>query len=112
MSQLSTHILDTSIGKPAEGVRVALGQKTTNSFIRIAEGITNSDGRISDLLPKEKILDIGIYQLIFNTAPYFEKQSIKTFYPKVIIEFEIADASHYHVPLLINPYGYTTYRGS
>lgn len=111
MSQLTTHILDTSLGKPAQGVSVILEQRSYDNK-KIAEGITNVDGRIGDLLPKEKVLDAGIYRLVFDTVSYFKKQNIKTFYPQVIIEFEITDASHYHVPLLLNPFGYSTYRGS
>ena len=79
---------------------------------KIANGITNADGRITDLLSKEIILELGIYRMIFDTASYFKKQNVKTFYPSVTIEFEITDASHYHVPLLLNPFGYSTYRGS
>lgn len=111
MSQITTHILNTSLGKPAQGVSIILEQKKVE-WIKIAEGITNADGRISDLLSKEKVLDAGIYRLVFDTASYFKKQNVKTFYPQVLIEFEITDASHYHVPLLLNPFGYSTYRGS
>lgn len=111
MSQITTHILDTSIGKPAAGISIVL-QQEKNGWNIISNGITNSDGRISDLLLKEKVLDAGIYRLVFDTASYFKKQNIETFYPQVIIEFEIKDASHYHVPLLLNPFGYSTYRGS
>ena len=112
MSQITTHVLDTSIGKPAQGISIQLEQNISGSWKKIAEGITNADGRISDLLPKEKIADSGIYRLIFDTASYFKMQNIKTFYPNVTIEFEITDATHYHVPLLLNPFGYSTYRGS
>lgn len=112
MSQLTTHILDTSIGKPAQGVQIQLEQSAGNSWTFLAKGITNSDGRIGDLLPKEQILSPGVYRLVFDTEAYFKNLNIKTFYPSVCIEFEITDASHYHVPLLLNPYGYSTYRGS
>ena len=111
MSQLTTHILDTSLGKPAQNVSVTLEQNLASSWNKIAQGVTNADGRIS-LLPADKILDIGIYRLTFDTQSYFKKQNIKTFYPSVTIEFEITDATHYHVPLLLNPFGYSTYRGS
>lgn len=111
MSQLTTHILDTSLGKPAQNVSIILEQNQASSWNKIAEGATNEDGRIS-LLPADKILDIGIYRLTFDTQSYFKKQNIKTFYPSVTIEFEITDATHYHVPLLLNPFGYSTYRGS
>jgi len=112
MSQLTTHILDTSIGKPAQNVSVILEQKQATSWNKIAEAVTNTDGRISDLLAVNKILDKGIYRLTFDTQSYFKKQNIKTFYPSVTIEFEITDTTHYHVPLLLNPFGYSTYRGS
>lgn len=112
MSQLTTHILDTSIGKPAQGVLIQLQQNNAGTWLNISNGITNSDGRLSDLLPKNELLAPGIYRLIFDTAAYFKQQNIKTFYPSVSIDFEISDASHYHVPLLLNPYGYSTYRGS
>jgi hydroxyisourate hydrolase len=112
MSQLTTHILDTSLGKPAQNVSVILEQKQASLWNKIAEDVTNLDGRISNLLAADKILDKGIYRLIFDTQSYFKKQNIKTFYPSVTIEFEITDATHYHVPLLLNPFGYSTYRGS
>ena len=108
MSQLTTHILDTSIGKPAEGVNIRL-EKNGNVF---AEGTTNQDGRISDLLLSNQLLEPGDYELVFDVAGYFSRQNKKTFYPKVVIHFTVFDNSHYHVPLLLNPFGYSTYRGS
>ena len=112
MSQLTTHILDTSIGKPAEGVSVILEQHKSGSWKKYAEGISNKDGRISDLLVPGQHLDKGSYRLVFDSSSYFKKLDKKTFYPSITIEFEISDNSHYHVPLLLNPYGYSTYRGS
>ena len=108
MSQITTHILDTSVGKPAEGVSIRLEK---NGKL-IAKGTTNEDGRISDLLQEHISLEIGHYEMVFDTAGYFSKQNIKTFYPKVVIHFSVFDSSHYHVPLLLNPFGYSTYRGS
>lgn len=108
MSQISTHILDTSAGKPAAGVYICL--KKNGKLV--AEGTTNSDGRIGDLLPEGKLLEIGDYEMVFYTGAYFSKQNKKTFYPKVIVHFSIFDSSHYHIPLLLNPFGYSTYRGS
>ena len=108
MSQLTTHILDTSIGQPAEGVKIELIKEGEI----IAEGITNSDGRIADLLPENKLLEIGGYKIVFHVADYFSKQNKRSFYPKIIIHFTVYDDSHYHVPLLLNPFGYSTYRGS
>jgi len=113
MSQLTTHILDTSKGKPASRVKIILEKAgPNNSWTLLSEGLTDADGRVSNLLNKEVILDPGHYKLKFDTASYFSNQNIKCFYPSVEIIFEITDASHYHVPLLLNPFGYSTYRGS
>ncbi|MFZ7115224.1 MAG: hydroxyisourate hydrolase [Bacteroidota bacterium] len=112
MSQLTTHILDTSLGKPAKGIRIHLEQNLSGKWSLISSGVTNEDGRISDLLAKEIKLAFGIYRMIFDVKPYFEKQNIKSFYPSVTVEFEISEDSHYHIPLLLNPFGYSTYRGS
>ena len=112
MSQLTTHILDTSLGKPAEGVAVTLERNSNGAWKKIAEGITNADGRISDLLVSDIFLENGIYRLVFETTTYFSRQNRKTFYPKITIEFSVTDKSHYHVPLLLNAFGYSTYRGS
>lgn len=112
MSQLTTHILDTSLGKPAKGILIRLEQNTFDNWSAVASGITNDDGRISDLLPKETRLAHGVYRMIFDVKSYFEKQNIKSFYPSVTVEFEISEDYHYHVPLLLNPFGYSTYRGS
>jgi len=113
MSQITTHILDTTLGKPAQGVSIVLEQFTTdNKWMHIAEGKTNSDGRLPDLLSSEIKLNLGTYRLIFDTASYFKTQGVKGFYPSVTIAFELSDNSHYHVPLLLNPFGYSTYRGS
>ena len=112
MSQITTHILDTSIGKPAQGVSITLEQKVASDWNKLAAGITNNDGRIGNLLPDDKIVEPGIYRMIFDTKSYFKTQNLKSFYPSVTIEFEVFDGSHYHVPLLLNPYGYSTYRGS
>lgn len=111
MSRITTHVLDTSIGKPAEGVRIILEYFSNGKWEKLANGKTNIDGRISDLLPDNKAVT-GMFRLIFDTYAYFNDQNKKTFYPNVTIEFEIADSTHYHVPLLLNPFGYTTYRGS
>ena len=112
MSQLTTHILDTSKGKPAAGITVILFQQHNNEWGNIAAGKTNSDGRIPDLLQAESVLSSGTYKLRFETKTYFDNQNIQSFYPFVEIVFFISDASHYHLPLLLNPFGYSTYRGS
>jgi 5-hydroxyisourate hydrolase len=108
MSTLSTHILDTSRGKPAEGVGVVL------EFAGkvLGRGKTNSDGRLPELLAKDAKLSPGVYRLTFDTGAYFQGQGLECFYPSVTVDFEIRDGSHHHVPLLLSPYGYSTYRGS
>jgi len=112
MSQITTHILDTSIGKPGAGVSIHLQKPTKNGWENLASGVTNSDGRIPDFLASEVKLQPGIYSMLFDVAGYFANMEIVSFYPSIRIEFEIFDQSHYHIPLLLNPYGYTTYRGS
>jgi hydroxyisourate hydrolase len=112
MSQITTHILDTTLGKPAKNVSIVLQQKTVDNYENMATGITNTDGRIANLLAADVILKPGIYRLVFDTASYFKMQQVEAFYPSVSIDFEIKDNSHYHVPLLLNPFGYSTYRGS
>lgn len=112
MSQITTHILDTSRGQPAMGVTVSLEQKTRDGWKALARGLTDADGRIKNLLPEGEILTAGEYQLFFETDPYFASQNIVPFFPAVVIQFYIRDTAHYHIPLLLSPFGYTTYRGS
>lgn len=111
MSQITTHILDTSKGKPAEGVTIILYSGNNNAWKEIARGVTNSDGRITDLLKKD-LLPHGSYKMLFETKDYFDKSQAATFYPYVEIVFEIDSNEHYHIPLLLNPFGYSTYKGS
>jgi 5-hydroxyisourate hydrolase len=112
MTGISTHVLDTAGGRPARGVRVVLERASTEGIWNLAgEGVTDSNGRIAQLLAADEPLQPGSYRLTFFTGDYFEGQ--EHFYPKVALEFLVRDAStHYHVPLLLSPYGYTTYRGS
>ena len=112
MSQITTHILDTTQGKPAAGVIIILLEQRNGGWQKISTGKTNDDGRIPDLLPQEEVLPTGIYKLKFETKPYFDSLGIKSFYPFVEVVFELNDLAHYHVPLLLNPYGYSTYKGS
>jgi 5-hydroxyisourate hydrolase len=112
MSQITTHILDTTKGKPALGVIIILYHGSNDEWREMARGVTNSDGRISDLLKDDTTLEHGIYKMRFETKDYFDKEQAKTFYPYVEIIFEVDSTEHYHVPLLLNPFGYSTYRGS
>ena len=107
MSTLSTHVLDTAIGKPAAGIRVVLLRNDTV----LGEGVTDKDGRVKDLLAPSASLAPGEYRLRFETGVYFGKRD--TFYKDISIDFVIrAVDEHYHVPLLLSPFGYSTYRGS
>jgi 5-hydroxyisourate hydrolase len=114
MSLITTHVLDSSRGQPATGVKVQLEfEQESQGWQVLATGVTNQDGRIGDLLPTDAPLLVGIYRLTFDTRTYFQQQNVPTFYPYIPIVFAIQQAEqHYHVPLLLNPFGYTTYRGS
>ncbi|PHS18251.1 MAG: hydroxyisourate hydrolase [Kangiella sp.] len=113
MSQITTHILDTSEGKPAVGVSVELFEQKDNQWSQLAKGVTNTDGRVAGLLSEDKVLDAGVYKMNFNTGEYFSANKKKGFYPYVDIVFELeGDGSHYHIPLLLSAFGYSTYRGS
>lgn len=107
MSQVTTHVLDAALGTPAAGVPVSLHD--ADGMI-LAVGITSADGRIPELGPEA--LAPGTYTVVFDTAAYFAETKTPTFYPNVTITFDIVDGSHYHVPLLLSPYSYSTYRGS
>lgn len=108
MSGLSTHVLDSVSGTPAVGIRVSLFHDGDGE---IATAATDADGRVPELLPGP--LDPGTYRLSFDTGSYFEVHGTATFYPEVSISFTVTDpGAHYHVPLLLSPFAYSTYRGS
>ena len=111
MSQITTHVLDTSRGKPAWGVTVVLYQKVGPDWIQYAKGITNREGRIQNLLLEDQYLPPGIFKMNFDILHYFSTMDLECFYPVVDIIFEIKTLEHYHIPLLISAYGYSTYRG-
>lgn len=112
MSQVTTHILDTSKGKPAWGITVFLYQKVATDWIEYGKGISNREGRVSSLLPETQELPFGVYKLTFDTIHYFSTFDVDCFFPMVEIIFDIRTIEHYHIPLLISPFGYSTYRGS
>lgn len=113
MSGLSTHVLDLSRGRPAAGVAVRLEMLRAESWVTLAEATTNDDGRIARLLPEGTALVPGDYRLTFDTAAYFRGHGVESFHPTVTVAFTVRDAEqHHHVPLLLSPYGYSTYRGS
>jgi 5-hydroxyisourate hydrolase len=114
MSAITTHILDTSTGLPASGVNVVLEvQRGPTDWAPVGRGATDADGRLRTLLPSGAPLESATYRLVFHTRPYFQWSATSTFYPHVIITFDVAGGdAHYHVPLLLSPFGYSTYRGS
>ena len=111
MSGITTHVLDTSHGRPASGVPVRLERRNGDVWDLLGSGVTDEDGRLRDLLRTSLVA--GTYRITFDTASYFASLGLKTFYPEASVIFMIDDPSqHYHVPLLLSPFGYSTYRGS
>jgi len=112
MSGITTHVLDVSAGRPAAALAVRLDVLRGSGWERVAEGSTDDDGRLGDLHRGPQVPS-GIYRITFATRPYFQGKGVATFYPEVAVMFEVIDPSqHYHVPLLLSPFGYSTYRGS
>lgn len=111
MSAVTTHVLDAAKGTPAAGVGVRLEAVDGDGWKSLAEAETDSDGRVKECGPSR--LDAGDYRLTFATGDYFERLGVESFYPQVQITFRIADPEqHYHVPVLLSPFAYSTYRGS
>jgi 5-hydroxyisourate hydrolase len=113
MSHITTHVLDISIGRPAANVVVVLeAQSPSGQWTEAARGTTDADGRLRDWAGAKTLAE-GIYRLTFDTRAYFAARKIASFYPEVVIVFQVGDAQeHYHVPLLLSPFGHSTYRGS
>jgi 5-hydroxyisourate hydrolase len=110
---ISTHILDTALGRPAAGVPVTLAHMENGDWSLINEAVTDADGRCKHLLPPTQPLQAGTYRIHFETAAYFERHRLQGLYPCVEIIFTVSDTEqHYHIPLLLTANGYTTYRGS
>ena len=113
MSAITTHVLDTSGGRPASGVPVVLERQAQDGgWEKLGSGETDSDGRLKTLLQSDARLAPGVYRLVFDTAHYFRARNETAFYPTVIVVFETTAEQHYHVPVLLSPFGYSTYRGS
>ena len=113
MSGITTHVLDTARGRPAAGVPVTLEAKLHGGWAVVGRGATDADGRLRDITPSGFVLKEGEYRLAFDVGFYFDASGVDGFYTEVVVNFVVRDAaSHYHVPLLLSPYGYTTYRGS
>ncbi|RMG17118.1 MAG: hydroxyisourate hydrolase [Deltaproteobacteria bacterium] len=112
MSAITTHVLDTAGGRPAAGVEVTLERQQGGGWSVLATGVTDGDGRITDLLPPGPI-EAGTYRLTFATGAWHAARGIEAFHPEISITFSVRDGSeHYHVPVLLAPFGFTTYRGS
>ena len=109
MTTLSTHVLDVALGQPAPGIRVSLSHDDTV----LGSGVTDSDGRVKRFVAADVLLTPGNYQLVFFVAEYFSRAGREAFFPDIVIRFIVgAGSQHYHVPLLLSPFGYSTYRGS
>ncbi len=112
MSKLTTHVLDTALGRPAEGVTIVLEGLKSSGLKEIGRGVTNSDGRVKDIMG-ESNLTAGTYKMTFHTKDYLAASDRKGFYPYVEVVFEVTNPEeHHHIPLLLSPFGYSTYRGS
>ena len=110
MSAITTHVLDTVLGKPGAGIRVSLDRKASGDWIPVGESLTDPDGRCRDLAANP---EQGTYRLTFATGDYLARQRRLSLYPEIVVVFNLADADgHYHLPLLLSDNSYTTYRGS
>jgi len=114
MSAITTHVLDTSRGKPAAGVAIRLEMRRSDgAWIAVGSGATDADGRLRTLVPAGTSLEEATYRITFDTGAYFAANGVVGFYPEASIVFAVRNAAeHYHVPLLLQPFGYATYRGS
>jgi 5-hydroxyisourate hydrolase len=112
-SPITVHLLDTSRGQPAAAVTVILEQADGKEWREVAKGKTDGAGRIETLLPRSKAVVAGVYRVTFESGAYFAERNTKTFYPRITVIFEVVDPKeHYHIPLLLSPFAYSTYRGS
>ena len=111
---ISTHVLDIATGRPATGLGVVLEKQGGGGEMEaVSRARTDQDGRVRELVPGAVDLQVGTYRLTFETGAYFEEMEIEGFYPRVWVLFSVRDPTqHHHVPLLLGPYGYSTYRGS
>lgn len=113
MSKLSTHVLDLTTGRPAVGVVVTLDVLDGSNWARVATANTDDDGRVKDLVTPGHAVAKGTYKLTFETSAYFAQRGEACFYPHIVVTFEIQDVERpHHIPLLLSPFGYSTYRGS
>jgi 5-hydroxyisourate hydrolase len=112
---LSVHVLDLQSGQPTAGIRVKLEQRAGEGWRELAAGVTNAQGRIAALYPEDKPIPAGDYRIVFETGEHYARLKQDTFFPRIPVEFHVAQSAqsaHYHVPLLLSPFGYSTYRGN
>lgn len=110
---LSVHVLNLENGLPSPGVNVTLEKHVGKDWQSLAQGVTNEQGRIGELFPAKQALEAGEYRVVFKTGEYFKKTGHETFFPEIPVIFEVKNVDqHYHIPLLLSPYGFSTYRGS
>jgi 5-hydroxyisourate hydrolase len=110
---ISTHILDVTLGRPAADVAITLEKRTDTGWQPLGDGRTDADGRVKSLLAEGHVLTAGVYRSTFAVDPYLLAKHGRGFYPEVVITFRVENpAEHFHVPLLLSPFGYSTYRGS
>lgn len=109
-SHITTHVLDTGTGRPAQGITAQLSAQSAAGWDPVAAGTTDADGRIRSLGPEQ--VDPGTYRITFATGEYFGSTGTGTFFPEVTLTFSVTSTEHYHVPLLLSPFAYSTYRGS
>lgn len=110
---LSVHVLDLQNGQPMSGVAVDLEHKSGADWQRLASAVTDSQGRIPALYPESRPFAVGQYRVVFHTGEHYAQSRQATFFPEIVVPFRVDDAAqHYHVPLLLSPYGYSTYRGN
>jgi 5-hydroxyisourate hydrolase len=110
---ISTHILDTALGRPAAGVSVTLSFMTDGHWSMLNEAVTDANGRCLHLLPQTQALQPGLYRIHFKTAAYYQQNQLEGLYPHIEVVFTVSEGQqHYHIPLLLTANGYTTYRGS
>ncbi|WJF89380.1 hydroxyisourate hydrolase [Paraburkholderia bonniea] len=110
---LSVHILSLQTGTPVSGVTVTLEQKEGDKWQELNHAETNAQGRVTELFPADKTFKTGDYRVVFKTGAYYQSIKQDTFFPEIPVPFRVQNAGqHYHIPLLLSPYGYSTYRGN
>ena len=112
MTRITTHVLDLTLGRPGQGISVTLVKADDTGWQPLGSAATDSDGRVADFGAPDSALGRGRYRLIFELEPYFADNGIRAFFPTACLEFAVSGDDHYHVPLLLSAYGYSTYRGS